>query len=136
MRKKLLAAHSPALALAALLAACTPGPPAGESSVPKEKWADAMTTAMPTMLCNPKGFFRSCFKQSEDECLDQAARATKACLIKLVPEIPAALKQPEDGEVWGKKVGACTGETMEISLASEKKKIDSADCNDPSKWSE
>lgn len=124
-------------ALAISLTACTKGSsPEGENSVLKEKWADAMTTAMPTMLCNPKGFFRSCFQQSEDECLDKATLATKACLIKLQPEIPAALKQPEDGETWGKKVGACTGETMEIALASEKKKIDSADCNDASKWSE
>lgn len=119
------------------LAACTrQDPNAGGGSVPREKWADAMTTAMPTMLCNPAGFFRSCFKQSEDECLDQSTRATKACLIKLNPEIPASLKQPEDGEVWGKKVGACTGETMEIALTGEKKKIDSPDCNDPSKWKE
>jgi hypothetical protein len=125
------------LALAMALTACTQSPsPGGESAVPKEKWTDAMTTAMPTMLCNPKGFFRSCFQQSEDECLDQATRATKACLIKLNPDIPATLKQPEDGETWGKKVGACTGETMEISLASEKKKIESADCSDPAKWNE
>lgn len=125
------------LALALALPACTQATsPGGESAVPKEKWTDAMTTAMPTMLCNPKGFFRSCFQQSEDECLDQATRATKACLIKLGPEIPAALKQPEDGEVWGKKVGTCTGETMEIALSGEKKKIEGPDCNDPSKWKE
>jgi hypothetical protein len=126
-----------AVALILTLSACTqPHQPTAESSVPKEKWADAMTTAMPTMLCNPKGFFRTCFQQSEDECLDQATRATKACLIKLTPEIPASLKQPDEGEIWGKKVGACTGETMEIALAAEKKKIDSVDCNDPAKWNE
>lgn len=133
--RKILPAFALVLSLAS--SACTkPSPPAGENSVPKEKWADAMTTAMPTMLCNPNGFFRSCFRQSEDECLDQATRATKACLIKLNPEIPAALKQPEDGEVWGKNVGACTGETMEIALTGEKKKIDGPDCNDPTKWKE
>jgi hypothetical protein len=125
------------LTFALALTACTqPSPPPAETSVPKEKWMDAMTTAMPTMLCNPKGFFRSCYSHAEDECLDEASRATKACLIKMENEIPAALKQPEDGESWGKKVGACTGETMEISLASQKKKIDTPECNDPSKWAE
>jgi hypothetical protein len=127
----------PILALAGALCACTQSAqPPSETSVPKEKWMDAMTTAMPTMLCNPKGFFRSCYSHSEDECLDQASRATKACLIKMGNEIPSALKQPEDGESWGKKVGTCTGETMEISLASEKKKINTAECNDASKWAE
>lgn len=125
------------LSLALALTACTQATtPTEESSVPKEKWADAMTTAMPTMLCNPQGFFRSCFRQSEDECLDQATRATKACLLKLNPGIPAALKQPEDGETWGKQVGACTGETMEIALTGEKKKVDGPGCKDPAKWKE
>lgn len=119
------------------LTACTrPSSPPEDSSVPKEKWMDAMTTAMPTMLCNPQGFFRSCFGQTEDGCLDQASRATKACLIKLGPEIPAALKQPEDGEKWGKSLGACTGETMEIALSGEKKKLTTPECSNPAKWNE
>jgi hypothetical protein len=124
-----------ALFLALLLTACTKTAP--EGTVPKAKWIDAMTTAMPTMICAPKGFFRSCFDQTEDECLERATRAAKACLIKFDPDLPADLKQPEEGEAWGKKVGACTGETMEIALAGEKKaRVSSASCQNPEGWSQ
>jgi hypothetical protein len=124
-----------ALFLALLLGACTKAAP--EGTVPKAKWIDAMTTAMPTMICAPKGFFRSCFEQSEDECLERATRAAKACLIKVEPDLPAHLRQPEEGEAWGKKVGACTGETMEIALAGEKKaRSSSPSCQNPESWSQ
>lgn len=104
--------------------------------VPKQKWVDAMTTAFPAMLCPPKGFFRTCFQQTEDECLDQAMRAAKSCFLKIGPEMPAQVKQPEGGEEWGKKVGACTAETMEIALTGEKKKIDKPECGGASQWKE
>lgn len=123
------------LFLALLLCGCTRAAP--EGTVPKAKWMSAMTTAMPTMICAPKGFFRSCFDQSEDECLERATRSAKACLIKFDADLPANLRQPEDGEAWGKKLGACTGETMEIALAGEKKaRSSSPSCQTPDSWSQ
>ena len=121
------------LLLLALCAACTRQAPPEANLVPKERWADTMATALPTMLCQPQGFFRTCFDPEENACLDEAMRATKACLMKLQADIPATLSQPQDGESWGKKVGECAGNTMEVSLAARKKK-DNPDCGDPAKW--
>lgn len=105
--------------------------------VPKERWMDQMVTVLPTILCRPEGFFRSCYPLSEQQCLEMGVRSTKACLIKLETQFPAAFQQPNEGEKWGKMVGSCTGETMEAALPAEsKKKSDKKECLDPSAWKE
>lgn len=115
------------------LTACTKTAP--EEEVPKNRWMEQMVTVLPTILCRPEGFFRSCYPLSEDQCLEIGVRTTKACLLKLSTEFPAALKQPNEGEKWGKVVGSCTGETMEASLpAEEKKKFSKPECADPTAW--
>jgi hypothetical protein len=115
------------------LAACTKTAP--EEEVPKNRWMEQMVTVLPTILCRPEGFFRSCYPLLEDQCLEIGVRTTKACLQKLSADFPAALKQPNEGEKWGKTVGSCTGETMEASLPAEgKKKLTKPECADPTAW--
>lgn len=111
-------------------------PAAIANEVPRDKWMDGMTTVLPSTFCKPKGFFRSCFQVNEDECIEEAVRATKACLVKFKGAIPAKLKQPKDGQEWGRKVGICSGETFEISMKMAKKEIKSAECADAGKWKE
>lgn len=105
--------------------------------VPKERWMDQMVTVLPTILCRPEGFFRSCYPLSEEQCLDIGVRSSKACLLKLESQFPTAFQQPNEGEKWGKMVGSCTGETMEAALPAEsKKKFDKKECLDPTAWKE
>jgi len=42
------------------------------------------------------------------------------------------LKQPEDGRLWGTKIGSCTGTSYDATLLA--KKINSAKCNNKSAW--
>jgi hypothetical protein len=120
------------LFFALLLTNCTK---AYETDVPKAKWMDQMITVLPTILCRPEGFFRSCYPLTEDQCLEISVRTTKACLIKLEGTLPTALSQPRDGEKWGKEIGACSGETMESALPAEgKNKVAKDSCNDPNAW--
>lgn len=121
-----------------LLFSCTKSPTSGEGEVlvPRDKWSDMMVTALPTIYCRPEGFFRSCFTLDENACLDHAMRATKSCLLKIGPDLPATLKQPEDGRAWGTKVGECAGPTMEIALSGVAKKNADPKCRDGSQWKE
>jgi hypothetical protein len=120
------------LLIAIFLSSCTKAP---ITDVPKTQWMDQMITVLPTILCRPEGFFRSCYPLTEDQCLEMSVRTTKACLVKLEGTLPAALSQPRDGEKWGKEIGACTGETMEAALPAEgRKKIEKDSCNDPNAW--
>lgn len=105
---------------------------AADVIVSKEQFVEAMKTALPNAFCAEHQYFRKCFKVSEDDCIKEAMRATKTCLISMNEDLPPKLKQPDDGRKWGAKVGTCAGTGYETSLI--KKKVDSADCKDTSKW--
>lgn len=100
--------------------------------VEKAAWIDAMSTALPTALCNPVQYFRQCFRVTARECERAAMSATRICLDKNRSRIPAVLNQPDDGRRWGATVGSCAGQAYEISL--HKKRINSRKCNDPANW--
>lgn len=108
-------------------------PASGQAvKVKKAAWIDAMSTALPAAFCNPRQYFRQCFRVTARECERAAASATRICLDKNKDRIPAVLNQPQDGRRWGATVGSCAGQTYEISLI--KKRIDSKRCNDPANW--
>jgi len=100
--------------------------------VKKAAWIDAMSTALPTALCNPRQYFRQCFHVTARECERAAMSATRICLDKNSDRIPAVLNQPDDGRRWGATVGSCAGQAYELSLI--KKRINSRKCNDPANW--
>jgi hypothetical protein len=104
--------------------------------VPKKEWLESMKSLLPALLCKKTGYFRHCFRVDEDECLEEALRATKICLLKSGDDIPETLHQPSDGAKWGKEAGACTGGTLELALTTEKKKKALKKCDDSSKWPE
>src|SRR5512139_2364684 len=111
-----------ATALLCLLAAA----PARAVEVAKAEWVETMKTALPTAFCVEGTPFRTCFKVTQEECEDAAASAVRLCLKKFQSQIPAKLKQPQDGEKWGQKVGECTGSSYAAAL--NKKKLNTKEC--------
>lgn len=117
------------LVVSVLLAAAAP---AAADSIPKATWVARMRTALPTMLCQEGSYFRSCFRIEAEECENAAASSTRVCLKELEAEIPDQLKLPDDGQEWGRRIGACAGGNLELVLL--KKKVQSEKCNDPAAW--
>lgn len=101
---------------------------AADTVVAKSVWLEAMKTLIPNSFCAEKQYFRTCFKVTEDQCIQESARATKVCISTLADQMPAELHQPDDGKAWGTKLGQCVGQAYEISLM--KSKIDSPECKE------
>lgn len=100
--------------------------------VAKERWMEAMTTALPMAFCNSAQYFRQCFEVTAPECEETAISATRVCLLKYQQDIPPTLMQPRDGTHWGQILGKCAGEAYETSLIN--KRISSDKCNNPGNW--
>lgn len=128
----------PIIAFAALfLSAAAAKQAEAESAVTKSAWLEAMKTAIPNAFCSGKGlsrYFRECFKVTEDQCIEEALRAVKVCILSMTDQMPDELHSPDDGRTWGRKLGACAGTGFEIALKLTGSHIDSADCKDITKF--
>lgn len=114
-----------------LLSLLKPVPPK-ETTVTRKAWIEAVRTALPTAFCKPDAYFRQCFDVTQETCEDTARSATRTCLADVQKDLPEVFKQPEDGQKWGSKVGACVGQAYELAHLS--KRVHSEKCDDPSKW--
>lgn len=103
-----------------------------EGTVKKENWMAGFKDILPAALCRDRGFFRSCFEISADECHMLLTDATQSCLRQYKDQIPQQLHQPKDGTEWGTKVGVCVGTIIEGSQAA--KRIHNTKCDDPTAW--
>ncbi len=110
----------------ALLCLLGAAPARAQQEVSKADWMETMKTALPTAFCAEGAPFRTCFKVTQEQCEDAAASAVRLCLKKFQSQIPARLKQPEDGTKWGQKVGECTGNSYAAAL--NKKKLKTKEC--------
>jgi hypothetical protein len=119
---------SPAIVLAVLFsfAQASAGAWAADGVVAKSNWIDTMKTLLPNSFCSSKEYFRKCFNVTEDQCIEEAVRATKVCVLSITDQMPAELHLPDDGRNWGGKLGRCVGEAYEISLS--KSRIQSGEC--------
>lgn len=100
--------------------------------VSKAEWISAMKTALPAYFCQDAQYFRECFTVDIIECENVASSVTRLCLNELESKIPETLNQPNDGRVWGTKIGMCAGTTYETTLI--KKRISGEKCNNISNW--
>ncbi len=105
---------------------------AAPPEVAKQDWIRTMRTALPTAFCEPDAYFRQCFKVTAEQCEQTALSATRICLEELKDQVPAILKQPDDGNRWGSKLGECVGNAYEASLTA--KRLHSEKCDNPSAW--
>lgn len=106
--------------------------PAFSAEVPRDEWANAVRSALPTKFCQPKHYYRQCFRVTAQECKGVAASATRTCLTKIKNDIPAIFTQPRDGTVWNSVLITCV--TRAYESAFMQKHIDSKICNDPNNW--
>jgi hypothetical protein len=105
---------------------------ADEIKVTKKDWINRMSTALPTVFCQEKQYFRQCFKITAEQCEETAASVTRICLNKSKNKIPEILIQPKDGAKWGTVVGQCAGETFELALMENR--INNNKCNNIENW--
>jgi hypothetical protein len=105
---------------------------APSNTISRGEWMKGMKTALPTAFCKDGMYFRECFQVTQEVCEKTALSATRVCLESMKDDIPEALKQPEDGQLWGTKVGACAGNGYEATLVA--KRIKSDKCNDAAAW--
>jgi len=116
-----------------VLLAALAGPHALRAAdVDRAEWMRGMEAALPEFFCQPRQYFRQCFRVSEGDCRKLAASTARTCLERYRPDLPSRLAQPADGIRWGNAVGSCAGTAYERALAS--RRISSAKCNDPSQW--
>ena len=83
-------------------------------TVTKVDWISHMKTALPEAFCQPNMPFRQ--GVSAKTCAKIARASTIACLEKIEPEVPETLAQPDDGTLWGNKLGECAGTIHEVLM--------------------
>jgi len=99
----------------------------------KEQWIEKFIPATAESFCKPGVYFRECFDIDEAGCLTLARRTLTACVEQHRSEIPKTLDETSGGEA-GRTIGACAGREYEVELVSQKKRHDTAKCNDPANW--
>ena len=77
-------------------------------------WISYMKTTLPEIFCQPNMPFRQ--GVSAKMCTRIARASIILCLEKIEPEIPETLAQPEDGTLWGNKIGECAGTIYEVLM--------------------
>jgi hypothetical protein len=94
-----------------------------------------MLQGLPSRLCQQRGM-QECFKGTATECIVAAQRSTKACLREMETEIPALLSMPEDGRLFGAKVGECAaGRTASRFIGAGMIRAELlSSCQDPDFW--
>lgn len=106
--------------------------PTHAQQVAKEAWLESMEIIIPTFFCKEDQYFRQCFEVSVQECEEVAASSARVCIGRLGSEVPAVLQLPQDGNLWGTRLGSCAGTAYEGVLAE--KRISTPKCNDPGQW--
>jgi hypothetical protein len=105
---------------------------AADIVVSKELWLSEMRNVLPAIFCKDGSYFRECFETDTTACHSIATEATESCLRQFEPQIPKQLQQPNDGQIWGSKIGACAGTIFEATL--KQSRVNNAKCNNPALW--
>jgi hypothetical protein len=105
---------------------------AADVVVQKDRWLSDFRNILPSLFCKDGSYFRECFKVSDDVCHTTATQATETCMRQFAPQIPGQLHQPNDGGLWGNKIGTCAGTVFEATLV--KSRLNSAKCDNPELW--
>lgn len=105
---------------------------AADIVVRKDMWLSDMRNLLPSMFCIDGSYFRECFETNASVCHSTATAAAESCLRQFEPQIPEQLHQPDDGGLWGRKIGTCAGTVFEATL--KKSRVNNAKCNNPALW--
>ena len=105
---------------------------AADIVVRKDAWFSDMRNLLPSLFCKDGSYFRECFEANASVCHSTATEATESCMRQFEPQIPEQLHQPNDGGLWGNKIGTCAGTVFEVTL--KKSRVNNAKCNNPALW--
>jgi hypothetical protein len=108
------------------------GATAATVNVSRNEWTTQMGNLLPAAMCREGSYFRACFDISASDCHTTATATTATCLRQYTDQMPATLKQPEDGAHWGRLVGTCAGTLYDDELKAKAR--NETKCKDPSYW--
>jgi hypothetical protein len=104
------------------------------AGVPRALFLASWTTLFVRTACAPDGYFRQCFAHVGDaECNQLITTASNNCIQQYLATIPDPIPHGQGAGV-GQMLGSCAGSSYEIALTREGRRINSAACNDPSRW--
>ncbi|MCS5710020.1 hypothetical protein [Candidatus Berkiella aquae] len=98
--------------------------------VNKKAWIENMQNNLPSLLCKKDQHFMTCFKITENECVDLNKLFVQACLNNVSLALPAELNSDEATR-WGSVIGQCTFDLYEKFMQS--KKVSKPECNQQAK---
>ncbi len=103
-------------------------------TVPRTVWVKRMAEILPPALCDQATYFRSCFVNiGEAECLGVMADLTRSCLRDQASSLPDQFDEI-GGRREGTKIGTCVGTAFDLDMRGKGRFINSAECNDVSRW--
>jgi hypothetical protein len=104
------------------------------SGVPRTVWMKRMAEILPPALCESKTYFRNCFVNLGDaECASVMTDLTRSCLRDHASSLPDQFDQ-DNGRREGTKIGTCVGAAFDVDMRGKGRFINSAECNDVSRW--
>ncbi|MBS0290217.1 MAG: hypothetical protein JSS07_09320 [Proteobacteria bacterium] len=106
-------------------------PQQGTSSINnKKEWMVNIEQTLPGLLCDSKHYFVTCFKITQQECVDFTQLLVHGCLSNVAVGLPAHLDKAQ-GEYWGQMIGKCSYDLYEKFMKS--KKLNKENCQDTKK---
>jgi hypothetical protein len=120
------------IVMAALLVVAGGAAATTVNTISREQWTTQMGNLLPAAMCQEGSYFRACFAISASDCHKTATATTATCLRQYTDQMPATLKQPEDGAHWGQLVGTCAGTLYDHELKAKMR--NDAKCKDLSYW--
>jgi hypothetical protein len=120
-------------------ATASPPPSAAPSSpdedtggVPRTVWIQRMIAELPPRIC-AASYFTQCFTTSAADCEAAVATLTRSCLRDRHDTLPRFFDE-ESGRREGTKIGECVGTAYEAEMRGRGRFVNTAACNDPSRW--
>ncbi|VAW69574.1 hypothetical protein MNBD_GAMMA09-2529 [hydrothermal vent metagenome] len=98
----------------------------------KSDWVNNMSTALPSVFCSSRQYFRQCYDVTSQECQSTTISVTEICINNNIRNIPDVIIQPKDSTYWGTIIGQCAGKAYQLTLVS--KRINSEKCNNSKNW--
>ena len=79
--------------------------------LPSAKWAGALTSQLPDVLCQPQGYYTTCYTIERSTCRDQVKQHVRECLGHL--RLPAKVDPEDNGVSLSYQVGECIAKRLQ-----------------------
>ena len=102
------------------------GPASRAEEVELERWLRHMRTSLPVALCERGTAIRTCFSLTQQQCELGIASAARSCIADMKPDLPKAVRLPDQGNKLGGNIGDCTANAY--AAANKSKYVASEAC--------